>query len=162
MLLIIHFPVADEQSLALHHYLNLGEIVAYQCRTRADNIKDTICQTDTRANLHRTSDDVNVGIDIVLLHELAQDVRIRGSNLLAIKPLQSWIINLLRDGKTQAALAETQSVDNLCVFTTLNKLIFTHNTDVGNARGYALRNIVIAEIEHLQREITCLHQKSAL
>ncbi len=31
--------------------------------------------------------------DIVLLHEVAQDVRIRGSYLLAIKPFQSWIMD---------------------------------------------------------------------
>ena len=41
---------------------------------------------------------MDIGIDIVLLHKLAQDVRVRSSNLLAVEPLQSRIINLLRNG----------------------------------------------------------------
>lgn len=80
----------------------------------------------------------------------------------AIEPLQSWIINLLRDGKTQAALAEAQSVDDLGILTALHELIFTYDTDVGYARGNALRDIVIAKVKHFERKITCLHQEGAL
>ena len=105
---------------------------------------------------------MDIGIDIVLLHEVAQDVRVRSGNLPAIKPLQSWIINLLRDGKAQTALAETQSVDDLGILATLHELVLTYDTDVGYTRGYTLWDIVIAKVKHFERKITCLHQEGAL
>ena len=96
---------------------------------------------------------MDIGIDIILLHKLAQDVRVRSSNLLAVEPLQSRIINLLRNGEAQAALAETQTVNNLRILSTLNKLVLAHDTDICHTRGYALRNIIITKVENLERKV---------
>ena len=153
MLLLVHVPVADEQSLALHHHLNLSKIVADQSRTRTYNIENTVSQTDARTDFYRTRNDMDVGIDVVLLHKLAQDVRVRSSNLLAVEPLQSRIINLLRNGEAQAALAETQTVNNLRILSTLNKLVLAHDSDICHTRGYALRNIIITKVENLERKV---------
>ena len=96
---------------------------------------------------------MDVGIDIILLHKLAQDVRVRSGNLPAVEPLQSRIINLLRNGEAQAALAETQTVNNLCILSTLNKLVLAHDSDICHTRGYALRNIIITKVENFERKV---------
>ena len=44
----------------------------------------------------------------------------------------------------------------------LNKLILTDDTDIGNAVGDALRDIIIPEIEHLQWEVGRLNEERAL
>ena len=51
-LLVAEAVMSDEQSLALHHYLHLAQVIAYQCASAADDVEDGICQPDTRTDLH--------------------------------------------------------------------------------------------------------------
>ena len=59
--------VADEQSLAPHDNFHLAQIVADEGRARRDDIEDTISQSDARADLYRTRDDMNFCLDAFLI-----------------------------------------------------------------------------------------------
>ena len=61
--------VADEQGLALHHHLHLAQVVAHQRRAAADDVEDAVGQSDARADLHGTRDDVYLGADAILVQE---------------------------------------------------------------------------------------------
>ena len=74
---------------------------------------------------------MNVGVDAVFLHEVAKDVGVGGGYLLAVEPFQTGIVDLLRDGKAQATLAEAQTIDNLSVLATLYKFVLANDTDIG-------------------------------
>ena len=154
--------VANEQSLALHDHFHLAKVIGDKCRARRHNVEDAVCQTDARTDFHRTRNDVNLTVDALLLHELTQDIGIRGGYFLAVKPVYTTIVNLLGDGQRQAALRETKTADDICLLTTFYELVFTYHTNVGHARGYRLGNIVVAKVKHFQGEITGLHQQRAL
>ena len=104
---------------------------------------------------------MDIGSYTVLLHKPTKDSGIRGGNLLALEPLQTGIFLCLGDGKTQTALTETKRTDNLCILLTLFILVLSHNTKVCHSSGHTLGNVIIAEIKHLDGEITALHQKGA-
>ena len=105
---------------------------------------------------------MDISLNTILLHEIAKDVGIRSCNFLAIKPLQTRIINFLRDSQTQTTFAKTKTINNLGIFTSFHKFILANDTDVSDAACYTLRNIIITEIQNLEREVRRLHQKSAL
>ena len=158
MFLVVHVPIAHEQSLALHHHFHLFEVVADESRARANDVEDAISKTDARTNLYATCDDMDIGFDAVFVHKLAQDVRIAGGYLAVVEPLKASIVCLLRDSKRQATFAETEMRYNLCIFATLHKFVFANYADVGNSVGYALRNIIVAKIKHFEWEVGTLHQ----
>ena len=153
-LLLAELPVADEQGLAPHHYLHLAQVVAYQCGAAADDVEDAVGESDARTDFHRPRDDVNFCLDAVLVEEVAEYGRIARGNLLAIEPLYALIVDFLGDGQRQTALREAQARDNLGILAALHKFVLAHHADVGHTAGYALRNVVVAEIEHLQGEVT--------
>ena len=101
--------VADEQGLALHHHFHLMQVIAYEGRAAADDVEDAVCQSDARADLHRTCDNMDLGLDTVLVEELLQNARVGGGYLLAVEPLYAFVIYLFGDGERQTALGETES-----------------------------------------------------
>ena len=81
--------VSDEQRFALHYHFHLLQVVADKGGAGADNVEDGICQTDGRSNLHRTRDNMDVGLNVLLCQEVFQDIGVGGSNLFVIEPFQS-------------------------------------------------------------------------
>ena len=96
LLLRCQFLVAYEQSLALHHYLHLAQFVAYEGRARRNDIKNSVRESYARSNLYRALYHVNVDVDALFLSKLLQYVRVGGSNLLAVKPLHTCVVDSLR------------------------------------------------------------------
>ena len=154
--------VGDEQCLAVHGDLDLAEVVAHEGRTAADDVEDGVGQADSRGNLHGTRDDVDLGVNTFLLKVGAEDGRIAGGYLLALEPLHTGIVDGLGDGQREAALAEAQTTDDIGFLATFHELIFAHDTQVGHTRGHGLRNVVVAEIEHLHGEVGRLDKQGAL
>ena len=152
-LLLTQILVTDEQGLALHHHFHLAQVVAYQGRAAANDIKDTVGQTDTRTDLHATGNHMDVGIDSLLIQESAEDKGVGGSNLLTVEPLQSWILDALGDGQTQTALAEAQTLDDFSILVAFHELIFAYHTDIGHATGHTLRNIIITQVQYFEGEV---------
>ena len=105
-LILAQVLVTDEQGLALHHHFHLAQVVAHQGGATADDVEDTVGQTNTRTDLHTTGNHMDISIDAFFFQEPTQDKGVGGSNLLAIEPLQSWILNTLGDGQTQTTLTE--------------------------------------------------------
>ena len=154
--------MTDKQCLALHHYLYLAQVVANQGRTAAHDVEDSIGQSDTRANLYATGNHVYLSIDMILGQEFLQDDGIGRGNGFAIEPLKTLVVDILGDSQRQTALAETQTRDDVGLGTLLYKFIFTYYANISHARGNALGNIVIAQIEYFQGEVGCLDQKRTL
>ena len=157
-----HVLVANEQCFRLHHYLDLFQAVAHQGRTRANDVEDSIGQSDTRRNLYRTGNDVYLGTYALLFQEARKDAGIGSGNGFAFEPLQTGILDILGHGQRQTATAEAQSAYDFGIFVLFGILVFAHNTDVGNAGGYGLRDVVVAQEEHFDGEIRRLYQKCAL
>ena len=91
-----------------------------------------------------------------------QDARIGRGNLLPVEPLQPMIVDLFGNGQRQAALGEAQPRDDLGVLAALHKLVLAYHADVGYALCHALRNVVVAQIKHLEREVRRLYQQRPL
>ena len=145
--------VSNQQCLAFHHHFHFLQAVADQCRPRTHNIKDSICQADSRSNLHRTGNDMNICMDTILLHKFLQDTRIRSSNLATFKPRQSRIIHILGNGQRQTAFAESQPLNDFRIFFAFYKLILAYDTQIRHTTGYRLGNIIITKKKHLDGEI---------
>ena len=103
MFLLVHTPVANEQSLAVHDHFHLFQIVVHKGRAAADNVEDSISQTNARANLHTARDNMYVSFDVVLCHKATQDTRIAGGYLFTVEPLKAGIVDTLRDSKGETA-----------------------------------------------------------
>ena len=97
------------RGLALHDDLDLAEVVAHERRAAADNVEDTISQTDAWTDLNRTGNHMYFGLDAMLVEELLQDGRVGGCNLFAVEPLHTFIVDLLGDSQRKAALGEPQT-----------------------------------------------------
>ena len=161
MLVIIKIPVANEQCLTLCYNLHLTQVVAYKCAARAYNIKYSICHADTRTNLHTTSNDMYVGLYIMLSKILAQNIGVRRSDALVVKPMRTCVFHFFRNGKRKTTLAKTKMRQNLHILATLHILVLTNNTNVGYTRSYTLRDIVIAQEKYLEWKIRRLCNKGA-
>ena len=103
-----------------------------------------------------------VGCYVILLHETTQDGRIACGYLLAFEPLEPCVTASLGHSQREATLAEAQSAHHLGVLGTLLKLVLSHYAQVGHAARHALRDVVVAQVEHLNGEVTALHQQGAL
>ena len=125
--------VAYEQCLAVHHDFHFAQVVADQRRTAGHNVEDAVSQSDARADFHGTCDDVNLALNTLFLHIVAQYVGVGGGNLLAVEPVDPTILNLLGNGQRQAALRETKTRNDVSILATLYKFVFAHYADVGNS-----------------------------
>ena len=97
---------------------------------------------------------MHLDIDALFLSKFLQDVGVGGSNLLAIKPFHPIVILCLRNSERQAALRESQTLYHIGILATLYEFILAYDTDVSNAAGHTLRNIIIPHVKHLDRKIT--------
>ena len=159
---IVHVPVGDEQRLALHDDGHLLQVIANQGGTGAYDIENTVGQPDTGRDFHRTGNDMDVSLHPVFLHEFFQDIGIGSGYLLAFEPRKAGIIHSLGDGQRKAALAEAQTAYHHGILLSFHKFVFAHDTQVGHSSRHGLRNIVVAQVKHLDGEIGGLHQQGAL
>ena len=159
LFLIAHILITDQQRFRFHHHFHLFQAIADQSRTGADNIKNSISQPDTRSHLYRTGNDMYFRIHPFRFHVILQNHRIRGCNLLAIKPFHTGIIDILRHCQRQTAFTESETFDDFCVFPFFNKLILSHNSQISHTGSYRLRNIVIPQEQHFYGKIRRLYQQ---
>ena len=152
--------VGYEERLTLHHHLHLSQVVAHQGTTTTHDVKDGICKSYPRADLHRACDDMYVSSYAILLHETSQDGGIGCGYLLSFKPFETRIIHSPWNGQREATLAEAQRSHHTCILRALFKLVLPHYAQVCHARSHALGYIIVAQEEHLYGEIGALHQQS--
>ena len=124
--------VADQQGLTLHHHLHLAEVVAHKRRTRGHDIEDSIGQSNARADLYRTRNHVNLSLDAMLVKKLLEDGGIACGNLLAVEPLNTFIVDLLGNSQRQAALRESETGDDFSILAALHELVLTHHANVSH------------------------------
>ena len=102
---------------------------------------------------------MDVRLNLLLVQKVLQDVRVGSGNLLVVEPLQPVVFGLLMDGQRETAFAESQPVNDFSFFGTFHELVFPHDAQVGHAVGHTLRNIVVAQEEHLHGEVGRLCQQ---
>ena len=154
--------VGNEHSLALHHHFHLTQIIAHECAAAGHNIENGVRQPDSRANLHRTCDNMYVSRNMIGLHESSQDVGIRSCNLASLKPLEARILDGFGNGQREPTATETQRTHHVCLLLPLFELVLSHNSQISHARCHTLRDVIVAQIEHFDGEIAALHEQRTL
>ena len=100
---------------------------------------------------------MNVGCNAVFLQVAAQDRGIGSGNLFAIEPLQTIVAATFWNGKGEAALAEAERTHHFSILSPFLILVLAHNSKVGHTACHTLWDVVIAQIKHLDGEVTALH-----
>ena len=91
-----------------------------------------------------------------------QDDRIGRGDAFAFEVRQAVVRLRLRDGQRQPALAESEPVDDFHVETFLLDFVQADDSQIGHAHRHGLRNIVVAQVEHFQREAVAAREQLAL
>ena len=135
-----------QQGLALHHRLHLFQVVGDQCGAAAHDVEYGVGEVYARRYLHRARYHVDVGVHALFLEVSLQDVGVGGGDSLALKPLRAVILLPLGDGQRQAAAAEAEPAYYVGLLAALQQLVLAHDAEVGNALGYRLRDVIVAEV----------------
>ena len=151
-----------EHGLRFEYALHLLQAVRYERSARRNDIEYRVGNTSRRSYLDRAGYNLQLGIDTLLLEIAAQDRGVRRSDTLATEILHARIFVTLGYCERYAAAAETQTCDYLDIKAALGHLVQSDDTERGRAVGYDLRDIVIAQVEHLDGEIRRLRQELAL
>ena len=99
LFLVTQIPVTNQQCFRFHHHFHLSQPVTHQRRTRTNNIKNRICQSDARCHFYGTCNHMYLRIHILSFQECTEDTRIRRRNLPPFKPLHTRIFDILRNSQ---------------------------------------------------------------
>ena len=84
--------------------------------------------------------------------ERTQDARIRRGDRLSLEPLHARVLLVLGNRQGKTAFTKAQALDQACLPAFLHILVLAHDADIRHAIGHGLRNIVVAQEQHLDGE----------
>jgi len=105
---------------------------------------------------------VDFGRNTLFGEEARENRRVRGGYPLAVEVFQSGIGFGLGDGQRDTAFAETELVRQCDIEIFLLDFVEADDSQVGYAHGDRLRNVIVAQVEHLDREVLAFGQQLAL
>ena len=95
---------------------------------------------------------MNLGFDAPFGKVAHEDVRIGGGDAPAPEVLRTRVVGPLRDGQREAAPAESEIHELFDAEALFGHLVQPHDSQIGDAHRHGLRNVVVAQVEHLERE----------
>ncbi len=145
--------VANQYRLAFDDRLRLLQPVHQQGAAGAHDVEDGICQANAGSDLDAAAQLLNFHIDAFLPEKVVQDLRVARGNALAVKVAEPGVQVVFRDGKREAAVAETQLLDHLHLLVFFPHLVLAQDPDIGHSLLHVLGNVVVAKEEDLHGEV---------
>ena len=92
------------------------------------------------------------GVDALFGEEPREDVGVGGGDALAAEIIQPFVCHRAFHGQREAAAPEPEVHDLFDGEAFLGDLVQPHDPQIGDAHGHGLRDVVVAQVEHFQRE----------
>ena len=99
-----------------------------------------------------TFDGVDLGLDAALGEVAGEDVGVGGGDALAAEEVGTLVGGGFGHGQRDAAAPEPEVHDLFDGEALLGDLVQPHDAHIGDAHGYGLRDVVVAQVEDFQRE----------
>jgi len=95
---------------------------------------------------------VYFGVDALFGEEPREDVGVGGGDALAAEIIQPFVCHRAFHGQRDAAVPEPEIHRLLYAESFLRHFVQPHDAQVGDAHRHGLRDVVVAQVEHFQRE----------
>ncbi len=95
---------------------------------------------------------MDFGVDVLFGEVAAQDVGVGGGDTLAAEEPEPFVSRRFGHGQREAAAAEPEVHDLLDGESLFGNFVQSHDAQVGDAHGYGLRDIVVAQVEDFERK----------
>ena len=145
--------LGNKHGFGAKHCFNFAQAVTKQSGAAAHNVANGLGQPDAGRNFNRPADGVQVGLHTVLDQVAAQDVRVRGGDVLALQRLNGRVRIGPGHGQAQAALAEAQGLNFEVGVAGFHQHVLTHNAEVGHAIFHIAGNVIVAQKQNFERKI---------
>ena len=142
----------NQDGFGLEDGLHFLQAVGDQGAAGRDDVEDGIGDSHGRGDFHRSGDFLDDGVDLGVLEELPEDVRVGGGDAAAGEPLRSLVGLSLGDGEAQTAAAEAQPAKDIDLGSLFFHLVESHDAEGGRPAGDDPGNVVVPEIEGLDGE----------
>ena len=149
---LVHFRVGDQHRLGIKDLLDFDQPVRDERAARRYDVEDRIGHPDRRGDLHGTLDGVYFGVDALFGEEPREDVGVGGGDALAAEIIQPFVCHRAFHGQRDAAVPEPEIHRLLYAESFLRHFVQPHDAQVGDAHRHGLRDVVVAQVEHFQRE----------
>lgn len=150
--ILIEFRICNQHRFGIKYLLHFDQSVRDQRAARRYDVEYRVGHSHGGGDFDRPFDGVYFGVDALLGEEPREDVGVGGRHALAAEVVQSVVIRRPVHGQRDAAAAESEVHGPFDREVLLRDLVQPHDPQIGDAHGHGLRNVVVAQVEHLHRE----------